>query len=159
MWLWASFRDPYPVKHLLWSFFGPFRTFYSSTISTNISITNVWQGAKWNKNGPSKICGKQPLKNFLGPFLNTLAQICLCFALTHLNEYFVEKRLFGFVAYIFFSYFWRKYCSWSINCPGHLFQIKSFWVDISSDWALNQAWALIKKKVKTAKGIRQVKFS
>ena len=46
---------------------------------------------KWDKvfkNGPIKICGRQPLKNFkgykgglpqilLGPFLNTLSQIIL----------------------------------------------------------------------------------
>ena len=33
---------------------------------------------KWDKvlkNGPSKICGRQPLKSLLGPFLNTLSQM------------------------------------------------------------------------------------
>ena len=32
--------------------------------------TNIW--GKIFKNGPSKICGRQPLKNLLGPLLNTL---------------------------------------------------------------------------------------
>ena len=29
------------------------------------------------KNGPSKICGRQPLKILLGPFLNTLPKMYL----------------------------------------------------------------------------------
>ena len=60
------------------------------------NILDVWQGSKWDKvfkNGPSKICGRQPSKNLkgyglqifkgclpqilLGPFLNTLTQIRL----------------------------------------------------------------------------------
>ena len=39
------------------------------------------------KNGLSKICGRQPLKNLLGPFLNTLTQIKL---LRFLNILHVE---------------------------------------------------------------------
>ena len=36
-------------------------------------ITNIWD--KVFKNGPSKICGRQPLKILLGLLLNTLSRI------------------------------------------------------------------------------------
>ena len=36
-------------------------------------ITNIWD--KVFKNGPSKICGRQPLKILLGLLLNTFSRI------------------------------------------------------------------------------------
>ena len=57
--------------------------------------STFWRGiskSKWDKvfkNEPSENCGRQPLKNLkgyglpqflLGPFLNTLSQIILCFS-------------------------------------------------------------------------------
>ena len=38
-----------------------------------MKYTHTWD--KVFKNGPIKICGRQPLKNLLGVFLNTLSQM------------------------------------------------------------------------------------
>ena len=63
------------------------------------------------KNGPSKICGRQPLKQtmplqffkgclpqvLLGPFLNTLTYLCLKIILKKLARFFIQKIFSGYL--------------------------------------------------------------
>ena len=60
-----------------------FNMFYKSTLKILVSYeklkTKMMVWVKVFKNEPIKICGRNPLKNVLGPFLNTLTHIMKMF--------------------------------------------------------------------------------
>ena len=91
------------LKNLLPTF-----TYYSGTQEKEKveGLRNIWD--KVFKNGPSKICGRQPLKNvkgygLLGPFLNTLSHLRLI--ITSAILYFAGVFFFRVVVDVFYLSF------------------------------------------------------
>ena len=101
-----------------------------------------------------KACLPQVL---LGPLLNTLSQMCLCFALTHLHEYFVQQDCLVMSSIYDFHIFKESIVNDRLIYLDTYFTSKALGRTL-----LRITWALIKKivrKVKTTKSVRHVKVS
>ena len=78
----------------------------SFTFSNNETqdIYQTWD--KIFKNGPSKICGKPPLKILLGPFVNTLSHMGVCTTFDRngsISEHFIGDYSFSKVVWTSFQ--------------------------------------------------------
>ena len=90
-----------------------------------------------------KACLPQVL---LGPLLNTLSQMCLCFALTHLHEYFVQQDCLVMSSICDFHIFKESIVNDRLIYLDTYFTSKALGRTL-----LRITWALIKKNSKKSK--------
>ena len=137
--------------------FGPFylyKSFHDKCLIGFQIGQSIQEWTKW------KLCLSRPYsfkffkslsstnfnRSILKHFVSNVPLLC-----SNTSEWILCSTKIGYVVYIWLLYFWRKHRKWSINCPGNLFQTKSFRGDASSDWALNWTWAHIIKNKKKSK--------